>query len=54
MAASESWAYSSGRLQGRGWALAGDADHHKDPIIARGIADAFRDLEAAPVRHPTQ
>jgi flavin-dependent dehydrogenase len=28
---------------GRGWALAGDAAHHKDPIVARGITDAFRD-----------
>jgi 2-polyprenyl-6-methoxyphenol hydroxylase-like FAD-dependent oxidoreductase len=23
--------------------LIGDAGHHKDPLIARGIADAFRD-----------
>jgi 2-polyprenyl-6-methoxyphenol hydroxylase-like FAD-dependent oxidoreductase len=30
---------------GRGWVLAGDAGHHKDPVIARGIADAFRDAE---------
>lgn len=30
---------------GRGWALAGDAGHHKDPLIARGIPDAFRDAE---------
>jgi flavin-dependent dehydrogenase len=30
---------------GPGWALAGDAAHHKDPIIARGITDAFRDAE---------
>jgi 2-polyprenyl-6-methoxyphenol hydroxylase-like FAD-dependent oxidoreductase len=30
---------------GPGWALAGDAGHHKDPLIARGIADAFRDAE---------
>jgi 2-polyprenyl-6-methoxyphenol hydroxylase-like FAD-dependent oxidoreductase len=30
---------------GRGWALAGDAGHHKDPVIARGIADAFRDAD---------
>lgn len=28
---------------GPGWALAGDAGHHKDPAIARGITDAFRD-----------
>jgi 2-polyprenyl-6-methoxyphenol hydroxylase-like FAD-dependent oxidoreductase len=30
---------------GAGWALAGDAGHHKDPLVARGIADAFRDAE---------
>jgi 2-polyprenyl-6-methoxyphenol hydroxylase-like FAD-dependent oxidoreductase len=30
---------------GPGWALAGDAGHHKDPLIARGITDAFRDAE---------
>jgi flavin-dependent dehydrogenase len=30
---------------GPGWALAGDAAHHKDPIVARGITDAFRDAE---------
>ena len=30
---------------GSGWALAGDAGHHKDPVIARGIADAFRDAD---------
>jgi 2-polyprenyl-6-methoxyphenol hydroxylase-like FAD-dependent oxidoreductase len=30
---------------GPGWVLAGDAGHHKDPVIARGIADAFRDAE---------
>jgi 2-polyprenyl-6-methoxyphenol hydroxylase-like FAD-dependent oxidoreductase len=28
---------------GPGWVLAGDAGHHKDPLIARGITDAFRD-----------
>ncbi|MFI9388807.1 NAD(P)/FAD-dependent oxidoreductase [Kutzneria sp. NPDC052558] len=28
---------------GPGWALAGDAGHHKDPIAARGISDAFTD-----------
>ena len=33
------------RSYGRGWALAGDAAHHKDPIIARGICDAFRDAD---------
>jgi flavin-dependent dehydrogenase len=30
---------------GPGWALAGDAAHHKDPIVARGISDAFRDAD---------
>jgi 2-polyprenyl-6-methoxyphenol hydroxylase-like FAD-dependent oxidoreductase len=30
---------------GPGWALVGDAGHHKDPLIARGISDAFRDAE---------
>lgn len=30
---------------GPGWVLAGDAGHHKDPLIARGITDAFRDAE---------
>ena len=30
---------------GPGWALAGDAAYHKDPITARGISDAFRDAE---------
>jgi flavin-dependent dehydrogenase len=30
---------------GPGWALVGDAGHCKDPILARGIADAFRDAE---------
>ena len=33
------------RSYGPGWALAGDAAHHKDPIIARGISDAFRDAD---------
>jgi flavin-dependent dehydrogenase len=33
------------RSYGPGWALAGDAAHHKDPIVARGISDAFRDAE---------
>jgi 2-polyprenyl-6-methoxyphenol hydroxylase-like FAD-dependent oxidoreductase len=31
------------RSAGPGWALIGDAGHHKDPLVARGIADAFRD-----------
>lgn len=30
---------------GIGWVLAGDAGHHKDPVMARGITDAFRDAE---------
>jgi flavin-dependent dehydrogenase len=33
------------RSYGPGWALAGDAAHHKDPVIASGIADAFRDAD---------
>jgi 2-polyprenyl-6-methoxyphenol hydroxylase-like FAD-dependent oxidoreductase len=28
---------------GPGWALAGDALSHKDPILAQGISDAFND-----------
>jgi flavin-dependent dehydrogenase len=31
---------------GPGWVLLGDAGHHKDPITAHGISDAFRDAEA--------
>jgi 2-polyprenyl-6-methoxyphenol hydroxylase-like FAD-dependent oxidoreductase len=30
---------------GQGWALVGDAGLHKDPILALGICDAFRDVE---------
>lgn len=30
---------------GRGWALVGDAGLHRDPIIAQGICDAFRDAD---------
>jgi flavin-dependent dehydrogenase len=30
---------------GPGWALGGDAGHHKDPNGAHGISDAFRDAE---------
>jgi 2-polyprenyl-6-methoxyphenol hydroxylase-like FAD-dependent oxidoreductase len=30
---------------GPGWALVGDAGHHKDPITGQGISDAFRDAE---------
>jgi flavin-dependent dehydrogenase len=33
------------RAYGDGWALVGDAGHHKDPILALGIGDAFRDAE---------
>lgn len=30
---------------GQGWALVGDAGHHKDPCTAKGMSDAFRDAE---------
>lgn len=30
---------------GPGWALVGDAGFHKNPILAQGITDAFRDAE---------
>jgi flavin-dependent dehydrogenase len=30
---------------GPGWALAGDAGYHRDPITGHGITDAFRDAE---------
>jgi flavin-dependent dehydrogenase len=30
---------------GHGWALVGDAGHHKDPLVARGISDAWRDSQ---------
>jgi len=30
---------------GAGWALVGDAGCHKDPLLALGICDAFRDAE---------
>ncbi|MGH2660778.1 MAG: NAD(P)/FAD-dependent oxidoreductase [Actinomycetota bacterium] len=30
---------------GPGWALVGDAGYHKDPNLAQGISDAFRDAE---------
>jgi flavin-dependent dehydrogenase len=33
------------RPYGPGWALVGDAGFHKDPILAQGISDAFRDAE---------
>ncbi|MER6985198.1 FAD-dependent oxidoreductase, partial [Streptomyces carpinensis] len=31
---------------GPGWVLVGDAAHHKDSITARGISDAFQQVEA--------
>ena len=33
------------RPYGEGWALVGDAGCHKDPYLALGICDAFRDAE---------
>ena len=30
---------------GPGWALAGDAGYHRDPLTAQGISDAFRDAQ---------
>ena len=33
------------RAYGPGWALAGDAGHHRDPCGAWGISDAFRDAD---------
>jgi 2-polyprenyl-6-methoxyphenol hydroxylase-like FAD-dependent oxidoreductase len=30
---------------GPGWALVGDAGYHRDPLVAAGITDAFRDAE---------
>ncbi|MER8043660.1 NAD(P)/FAD-dependent oxidoreductase [Streptomyces sp. NPDC094032] len=33
------------RPYGAGWALAGDAGYHKDPVTGQGITDAFRDAE---------
>jgi pimeloyl-ACP methyl ester carboxylesterase len=33
------------RAAGAGWALVGDAAHHKDPLAARGIADALLGAE---------
>ncbi|MGH8772529.1 MAG: hypothetical protein ACREV2_15340, partial [Burkholderiales bacterium] len=30
---------------GPGWALVGDAGHHRDPCGGYGISDAFRDAE---------
>ncbi|WP_345141684.1 FAD-dependent oxidoreductase [Streptomyces mexicanus] len=34
------------RAAGAGWVLVGDAAHHKDSITARGISDAFWQVEA--------
>ena len=33
------------RPYGPGWALVGDAGCHKDPMMAHGICDAFRDAD---------
>ncbi|HEY8984467.1 MAG TPA: FAD-dependent monooxygenase [Streptomyces sp.] len=33
------------KANGPGWALVGDAGHHKDSITARGISDGFRQVE---------
>ncbi|MYS05943.1 FAD-dependent oxidoreductase, partial [Streptomyces sp. SID6041] len=33
------------QASGPGWALVGDAGHHKDSITARGISDAFLQAE---------
>ncbi|MEU8586078.1 FAD-dependent monooxygenase [Streptomyces sp. NPDC048664] len=38
------------RATGPGWVLVGDAGHHKDSITARGISDAFLQVESL-VRH---
>jgi flavin-dependent dehydrogenase len=34
------------KATGPGWALVGDAAHHKDSITARGITDAFRQAQS--------
>jgi 2-polyprenyl-6-methoxyphenol hydroxylase-like FAD-dependent oxidoreductase len=36
---------SSAAPTGPGWALAGDAGYHRDPLTAQGISDAFRDAQ---------
>ncbi len=41
------------QASGPGWALVGDAGHHKDSITARGISDAFFQAESL-VRHVGQ
>jgi flavin-dependent dehydrogenase len=33
------------RPYGPGWALVGDAGYHRDPFLAHGISDAFRDAD---------
>jgi flavin-dependent dehydrogenase len=33
------------KAHGPGWALVGDAGHHKDPVTAGGISDAWRQAE---------
>ena len=33
------------KAYGPGWALVGDAGCHKDPFLALGVCDAFRDAE---------
>jgi 2-polyprenyl-6-methoxyphenol hydroxylase-like FAD-dependent oxidoreductase len=33
------------QAHGPGWALAGDAGYHRDPVTGHGISDAFRDAE---------
>jgi 2-polyprenyl-6-methoxyphenol hydroxylase-like FAD-dependent oxidoreductase len=33
------------RAHGPGWALVGDAGHHRDPVTGHGISDAYRDAE---------
>jgi 2-polyprenyl-6-methoxyphenol hydroxylase-like FAD-dependent oxidoreductase len=30
---------------GPGWALVGDAAHHRDPVTGHGLSDAYRDAE---------
>jgi 2-polyprenyl-6-methoxyphenol hydroxylase-like FAD-dependent oxidoreductase len=37
--------HSSATASGAGWALLGDAGHHKDPITAQGMTDALLDAE---------
>ena len=37
---------------GPGWALAGDAGHHKDPCTGMGMSDAFLAADLLAERHP--